>query len=245
VSIPHKGEKFVLADIVVLGAGLAGTLATFELVPQLRSEDRLTLVGQGSIFQFVPSNPWLAVGWRERADVELDLSRVMQRKGVRFITEGAQRVHPGENRIELESGESVAYDYLVIATGPELAFDELPGLGPTAHTQSICQSAHAEQAHAAFEELCRAPGPVVIGAMQGASCFGPAYEFAYVLDTELRRRKLRDQVPMMFVTPEPYIGHLGLDGVGDTKTLMESEFRQRHIAGSGAKQPVIPIHSSH
>jgi sulfide:quinone oxidoreductase len=36
-------------------------------------------------------------------------------------------------------------------------------------------------------------------------------------------------VKMTFVTPEPYIGHLGLDGVGDTKSMMESEFRQRHI----------------
>ena len=34
---------------------------------------------------------------------------------------------------------------------------------------------------------------------------------------------------MTFVTPEPYIGHLGLDGVGDTKGLLESEMRKRHI----------------
>jgi sulfide:quinone oxidoreductase len=66
----------------------------------------------------------------------------------------------------------------------------------------------------------------------GASCFGPAYEFALILDTELRRRKIRDRVPMTFVTSEPYIGHLGLDGVGDTKGLLESEMRERHINGS-------------
>jgi len=65
--------------------------------------------------------------------------------------------------------------------------------------------------------------------VQGASCFGPAYEFALILDTELRRRKVRDRVPMTFVTSEPYVGHLGLDGVGDTKGLLESEMRQRHI----------------
>ena len=69
----------------------------------------------------------------------------------------------------------------------------------------------------------------MVGAVQGASCFGPAYEFAYILDTELRKRRIRDRVPMTFVTAEPYIGHLGLDGVGDTKGLMESEFRKRHI----------------
>jgi len=65
--------------------------------------------------------------------------------------------------------------------------------------------------------------------VQGASCFGPAYEFAFILDTALRRAKKRDQVPMTFVTPEPYIGHLGLDGVGDTKSLLESAMRERHI----------------
>lgn len=218
-----------MAEIVVLGAGLGGTLAAFELVPQLRREDRLTVIGEGVNFSFVPSNPWVAVGWRKPADVQIDLTRVMERKQVRFITEGARRVVPAENRLELENGEVVTYDYLVIATGPDLAFDEIPGFGPAAYTQSVCQTGHAEQAHAAVERLCATPGPVVIGAVQGASCFGPAYEFAFILDTELRKRRVRDRVPMTFVTAEPYIGHLGLDGVGDTKSLMESELRQRHI----------------
>jgi len=218
-----------MADIVVLGAGLGGTLVVFELVSQLRPEDRLTLVGQGSRYHFVPSNPWVAVGWRSRRAIETDLVGVMQKKRVRLLTEGAARVHPAENRIELEGGGSVSYDYLVIATGPDLAFDEIPGLGPAGHTQSICHVDHAERAREAFELFCRSPGPIVVGAVQGASCFGPAYEFALILDTELRKRKLRDRVPMTFVTAEPYIGHLGLDGVGDTKGLLESEFRQRHI----------------
>ena len=34
---------------------------------------------------------------------------------------------------------------------------------------------------------------------------------------------------MTFVTSEPYVGHLGLDGVGDTKGLLESEMRDHHI----------------
>ncbi|MDE2199774.1 MAG: NAD(P)/FAD-dependent oxidoreductase [Rhodospirillales bacterium] len=218
-----------MAEIVVLGAGMGGTLAAFELTPHLGTGDRVTLIGDGPQFRFVPSNPWVAVGWRKTVDVQFDLSRVMERKQIRFITAAASRVMPSENRIELTDGGSVHYDYLVIATGPDLAFDEIPGLGPAGHTQSVCETGHAEQAYGAMERLCASPGPVVIGAVQGASCFGPAYEFAFILDTELRKRRLRDQVPMTFVTAEPYIGHLGLDGVGDTKGLMESEFRQRHI----------------
>ena len=50
-----------------------------------------------------------------------------------------------------------------------------------------------------------------------------------ILDADLRKRRIRDRVPMTFVTSEPWIGHMGLGGVGDSKSLMESELRQRHI----------------
>ncbi len=219
-----------MAELVVLGAGLSGTLMAYELLPKLRrDEDRLTVIGQGARYHFVPSNPWVAVGWREKQDIEVDLDDVMQRKGIRYFGQGARRVLPRENRVELEDGTSVAYDYLVVATGPDLAFDEIPGLGPDGQTQSICHVDHAARAREAFDRFVQAPGPIVVGAVQGASCFGPAYEFAFILDTELRKRRIRDRVPMTFVTSEPYIGHLGLDGVGDTKGLLESEMRDRHI----------------
>ena len=218
-----------MAHVVVLGAGLGGAIAAYEIRDQLRKEDEITVVSKGAIYQFVPSNPWVAVNWRKRKDIEVDLAPVMKRKGINFVPTGASRVVPAENRLELEDGKSIGYDYLVIATGPDLAFDEIPGLGPQGFTQSICQVAHAEQAAAAFEAFCKNPGPIVVGAVQGASCFGPAYEFAMILDTELRKRRIRDKVPMTFVTSEPYVGHLGLDGVGDTKGLLESEMRNRHM----------------
>ena len=218
-----------MAEIVVLGAGLGGTIMAYELLPHLRKGDRLTLIGQGRNYHFVPSNPWVAVGWRGRKDIEIDLAPIMQRKNIRLLDQGAKRVDPAGNRIELNDSTEIPYDYLVIATGPDLAFDEIPGLGPEGHTQSICHVDHAERARVAFETFCRNPGPIVVGAVQGASCYGPAYEFAFILDTELRKRKIRDRVPMTYVTAEPYIGHLGLDGVGDTKGLLESEFRDHHI----------------
>ncbi|MBP6012107.1 MAG: FAD-dependent oxidoreductase [Alphaproteobacteria bacterium] len=218
-----------MASIVVLGAGLGGTLMAYELKTQLREGDKLTVVGQGQTYHFVPSNPWVAVDWRKRESIEVDLAPIFTKKGIDFVTCGAKKVVPAENRIELENGTSLPYDYLVVATGPDLAFDEIEGLGPNGHTQSICHVDHAEKAQQAFAAFVKTPGPIVVGAVQGASCYGPAYEFAFILDTELRRRRLRDRVPMTFVTPEPYIGHLGLDGVGDTKSMLESELRDRHI----------------
>lgn len=218
-----------MSHIVVLGAGLGGVIMAYEMKDKLRPGDELTVVNLGKSFSFVPSNPWVAVGWRKRADTSVDLSAIFAKRGITLRPEGARRVDAKQNRVELNDGSLVAYDYLIVATGPELAFDEIEGLGPDANTLSICQIDHAEKAKSAFDALVQSPGPIVVGAIQGASCFGPAYEFAFILDTALRRARKRDQVPITFVTPEPYIGHLGLDGVGDTKGLLESAMRERHI----------------
>ncbi len=218
-----------MAHIVVLGAGLGGTIMAYELRDRVGSSHSISVVNQGSRFSFVPSNPWVAVGWRQRELVEVDLTRALGRRDIALYPQGAKRLHPHEHRIELNDGTDVSYDYLVIATGPELAFDEIEGLGPDHFTQSVCHVDHAVRAKAAFDALVANPGPVVIGAVQGASCFGPAYEFAFILDKALRDARVRDRVPMTFVTSEPYIGHLGLDGVGDTKGLLESELRDHHI----------------
>lgn len=215
--------------IVVLGAGLGGTIAAYELRGRFRNRASIMVVGNSEDYWFVPSNPWVAVGWREPDAIRVHLPPVMKRHGIGFTAVGAARVLPDQSALELGDGSTLPYDYLVIATGPDLAFDEIPGFGPEGHTLSVCQTHHAADARQRFEELCANPRPIVVGAAQGASCYGPAYEFAMILDTELKRRGVRDRVPMTFVTPEPYIGHLGLDGVGDTKSLLESEMRDRHI----------------
>jgi sulfide:quinone oxidoreductase len=218
-----------MSHVVVLGAGLGGVPAAYELRAKLPKEHKVTLINSASEYRFVPSNPWIAVGWRTAEEISVPLKKYMNKRGVDFIAQTVEEIRPQDNTLRLDNGHDVSYDYLVIATGPRLAFEEVPGLGPDGYTQSICTLPHALTAYAEYQEFLKNPGPIVIGAAQLASCFGPAYEFAMILDTDLRKRKLRDKVPITYVSPEPYIGHMGLGGVGDSKGLLESEFRQRHI----------------
>ncbi len=218
-----------MAHIVILGAGIGGMPMAYEMRALARPEDKVTVISNNPKFHFVPSNPWVAVDWRKRDDIEMDVAPALARKKIDFIGVGAKRLHPEKNEIELDDGRMVGYDYLVIATGPKLAFEEVEGLGPKGHTQSICHVDHAVEAEQQWQKFVQDPGHVVVGAVQGASCYGPAYEFAMIMDTALRKRKIRDRVPMTFVTAEPYVGHLGLGGVGDSKGLLESVMRDRHI----------------
>ena len=219
-----------MGSIVVIGAGLAGMSAAYELREILGKAQDITVIGDGDRFSFTPSNPWVAVGWRKPDEITLKAGEHLAKKGIVFRDDGVARIEADAHRIHTGSGEVIPYDYLLICTGPKLAFDEVPGSGPHGgHTQSVCTTPHALHAWDAYQGFLKTPGPIVVGAMAGASCFGPAYEFAMILDADLRKRKLRDKVPMTFVTSEPYIGHMGLGGVGDSKGMMESEMRQRHI----------------
>lgn len=219
-----------MAHVVILGAGTGGMPTAYEMRAALGKEHQVTVVNASETFQFVPSNPWVGVGWRKRADITFPIRPHLERKGIKFIAEPVTRIDAEGNRLEFNSGEQLAYDYLVITTGPKLAFDEVEGAGPHGgFTDSVCTVDHAEQIYAKFEQLVEEPGPAIVGALPGASCFGPAYEYAAILDTALRRKKVRDRVPMTFVTPEPYIGHMGLGGVGNSQGMMEKELRNRHI----------------
>ncbi len=218
-----------MAQVAIIGAGVGGVPCAFELRKRLDKEHQVILVGSSPYFEFTPSNPWIAIGWRKPEQTRVELTGPLESKGVRWIPQPVDHIDAANKRLTLRTGESLPYDYLVITTGPKLAFEEVPGLGPSGFTQSVCTQDHALHAWERYQEFLKSPGPIVIGAAAGASCFGPAYEFAMIIDADLRKRRLRDRVPMTYVTSEPYVGHMGLGGVGDSKGLMEAEFRQRHI----------------
>ena len=218
-----------MTHIVVLGAGIGGIPMAYEMKELMKKGERITVVSNTDTFQFTPSNPWVAVNWRTRDDITLEMPKIFKKKGIEFTSAGCKKVHPDKNQLELNDGTTLDYDFLVIATGPHLAFEEVEGLGPQGHTHSVCHVDHAIEAGKAYEEFLKNPGPIVIGAAAGASCFGPALEMAMIIETDLRKRKIRDKCPITYITPEPYVGHLGLGGVGDTKGMVESILRERHI----------------
>lgn len=219
-----------MAHIVIVGAGLGGMPAAYEIRALLDKQHRITVVNATDTFQFTPSNPWVAVGWRDRDTVTLPIGPALAKKNIEFVGKAVTAIDAQSNCVTLDGGQELGYDYLVLTTGPKLAFDEVPGAGPHGgHTHSICTVGHAEAFWANYQKFLQDPGPIVIGAMPGASCFGPAYEFSFIVDADLRRRKLRHKVPMTYVTSEPYIGHLGLAGVGDSKSMLESELRGHDI----------------
>jgi sulfide:quinone oxidoreductase len=218
-----------MARIIVLGGSFGGLTAAFELKRLLGKKAEVTVISEDDKFVFIPSLPWLAMGWRKTGDITLPLKSILERKGVAFLHEKATGVDADSSKVVTGTKE-IPYDYLVISTGPYLAYEEVQGLGPDkGHTESIFTLDQAERAYRAWSSFLENPGPIVTGSVQGVSCFGPPYEYAFEIDTELRRRKMRHKVPIVFVTSEPYIGHFGIGGLRNSRRMMEDEFAKRDI----------------
>lgn len=147
--------------IAVDGAGLGGAMMASEIRHAPGTEREVAVASQGTTFAVAPSNPRVAAGCR--AAVAVDLVPVFARRGIALHPQRTARVHPETSQIDLTDGTSLPYDYLATATGPDLASDEVEGLGPQSHLQPVCQLDHAVRAKEAFGASARAPGPMVIG----------------------------------------------------------------------------------
>ena len=112
-----------MAKVVIIGASTGGLPAAYEIRAALGSAHNVTVISDTEIFHFVPSNPWVAVGWRNRKDISFPLRPYLEKRGINFIPEGAQKIDPAGNKVITKAGTVVPYDYLVIATGPKLSFD--------------------------------------------------------------------------------------------------------------------------
>lgn len=216
--------------IVIVGGSFGGLAAAYQLRARLSSRQcDIVLISRDPQFTFIPSLPWVAMGSRSLAQIRFDLKKPLDRKDVEFVHASVSHIDPQARQV-ITSDETYAYDYLVIATGHRSANEAVPGLGPfDGPGHSLMSAPEAEEAGDALRTFLDAPGPMVVGCAPGASCIGPAYEFVFQVDHMLRRRRIRHKVPIAFVTPEPFLGHFGVGGVGKARQFLEGEFEQRDI----------------
>ena len=222
--------------VVIIGGSFAGLTAAYELKRKLTNQVRVTVIDRNDQFVFIPSLIWVPFGWRTAKQITFPLRRSLERKSAEFLQATARRIDPERQVIEISQIDSpdrieeIGYDYLLIATGPHVQFDVVPGLGPHGgFTQSICTIEHAERAGLAWTAFLNDPGPVIVGATQGSACYGAAYEFVFNLEYALRKAGIRDKASVTYVTSEPFAGHFGIGGMKHAPGMTEWFFRHTGI----------------
>jgi sulfide:quinone oxidoreductase len=213
--------------VVVVGASFAGLGAAYTLRAQLPPADRITVIAPSDHFTFAPSLVSAAFG-RSSFSSSFDLEAALTTRDIGFVRAAVQEIRASD-RIVATAAAEFSYDRLVIATGGRPDNQAIPGLAGEFRAASwVVGEDSAMEARNAIRALLDDPGPVVVGAAQGASYLSAAYELALTLDATLRRRQMRDRAPITFVTAEPWLGHLGF-GQTAARAYLEQLFRARDI----------------
>jgi sulfide:quinone oxidoreductase len=216
-------------QVLVLGGNFGGLTAAITLKKALHGDVDVTVMSDRDYFLYNPSLIWLPFGLRTRDDITFKVGPTFEAAGVEFVQKAAAKIEPELNRVVDVDGVNHQYDYLVIATGTVNDWDRVPGVKENAGT--IVTLADAEDSGRRWREFLNDPGDIVIGATQGASCFGAAYEYLFNVSYQLRKAGIKKQVKLTYVTAEPYLGHFGIDGMPTGEFMVDMFMKKESITG--------------
>jgi NADH dehydrogenase FAD-containing subunit len=214
--------------VLVLGGNFGGLTAALAVRHELHGDVDVTVVSASDRFLFNPSLIWLPFGKRTAKDITFPLAPTFEEHGVNFVHGEAIAIDLAQQKVKTNLGEE-SYDYLVIATGYRNDNDVIPGLGRDGNAYGITTLEEATEAGIGWKAFLDNPGDIVVGATQGAGCFGAAYEFLFNTAYQLKKAGLKKQVKLTYVTAEPFLGHFGIGGLPHGESLLGMFLKKEKI----------------
>ena len=215
--------------VLVLGSNFGGVTAAIAIKNDLKGDVDVTVLSDRDFFLYTPSLIWVPFGGRKMDDITFKVGPTFAAHGVEFIQKAAAKLEPDLNQVIDVDGGIHSYDYLVIATGTQVDFNRVEGFRENSTT--IVNPETAAKSAEAWRKFLDNPGDIVIGATQGANCFGAAYEYLFNTAYQLRKAGIKKQVKLSYITSEPYLGHFGIDGMPTGQFMVDMFFKKENITG--------------
>jgi sulfide:quinone oxidoreductase len=195
VSKPH---------VLVLGGGFAALETAFLLRMRAHDAVQITIVSDDDAFLFRPNTIYIPFG-ADPQHFYVELAKPMRRRQIAFERGTVAEVDTDARRVTLADARELSYDKLVIATGAGMSPEEIPGLGEHAATIWTPETMlDLRRRFANLRDAARAGGEqrVLFLVPPDNKCAGPLYEIAFMLETWLRRERVRDKVQIAYSTYE-------------------------------------------
>jgi len=192
-----------MKNLVILGAGTAGTMMANHLHNQLKKPDwQITIVDEREEHHYQPGYLFLPFDIYSPDDIIKTIEEFIP-KNVHLVKHQINRILPNENKIELSGGEELPYDVLIIATGAKIAPEETEGMKGAEWQKSVFDFYTFEGALALRNKLRDWEGGklVVHITEMPIKCPVAPLEFAFLADSFFKHKHMRDKVEITYVTP--------------------------------------------
>ena len=233
-----------MAEIVILGAGTAGTIMANRLARAHASEiargrTRITVVDGDPDHTYQPGLLFIPFGRYSRQGLTRPRREALSSR-VRFLPAAVERVAPEEHAVHVTGHPPIAYDVLVVATGARLVPEETEGLTGPGWRERIFDFYTMDGALALRERLATwAGGRLVVNIVDmPIKCPVAPLEFAFLADAFFRERGMRDRVDITYVTPldgaftKPTCSRTLTHMLGDRGITLVTEFSTGAVDGA-------------
>ena len=200
--------------VLVLGGGMGGIVVANRLRKKLPRRHRVVLIEREANYVFAPSFLWLMIGLRTSEKISRPLSK-LERHGIEMIQGNIKGIDPEKRTVHV-NGKELTGDYVVVALGADLAPENIPSLAEAGH--NLYTLTGAEALRDARLKLRRGRLVVLVSAMP-FKCPAAPYEAAMLLESDCRKRKVRDAVQIDLYSPEP--GPMGVAGPEMSKQVRQ------------------------
>lgn len=186
--------------VLILGGGAGGISVAAKLNRSLN---------QGSIAIVEPSEKhyyqplWSLAGGgvvskEETVKSEADLIP----EGVTWIKENVVSIDPVSKTVSLSHNMTVAYEYLVVATGLKLNWDKIEGLGSNLGKNGICSVYQYDQVDAAAEMIQSFRGGTALFVMPPPpiKCAGAPQKIMYIAENIFKNNGIKHKTKIQFAT---------------------------------------------
>jgi sulfide:quinone oxidoreductase len=192
-----------MKNLVILGAGTAGTMMANHLHNQLKQPDwQITIVDEKTEHHYQPGYLFLPFDMYTPEDIVKSIDEFIP-KNVKLIRQQIDLILPKENKIKLAGGEQLAYDILIIATGAKIAPEETEGMKGAEWQKSVFDFYTFEGSLALRNKFRDWEGGrlVVHITEMPIKCPVAPLEFAFLADSFFKHKDMRDKVEITYVTP--------------------------------------------
>jgi sulfide:quinone oxidoreductase len=191
-----------MRKIVILGAGTSGTMMANHLVKKIPPSWEITIVDQEEIHYYQPGFLFLPFDLYKTKQVKKSINKFIP-KGVELVNEKIDRIDKENDKVLLQNGAEINYDLLIIATGTDIAPQEIEGMLGDHWHKSVFDFYTYEGAKNLRNKLRNWKGGklVVHIAEMPIKCPVAPLEFSFLADSFFINKGIRDKVEISFVTP--------------------------------------------
>lgn len=193
-------------QVLILGGGTAGCALAAQLKGQQGVHD-MCIVEPAETHYYQPAWTFVGAGIFPLAESARPMATTIP-NGVTWVKDTAAEINPESMEVRCGSGKRLSYDYLVVATGLQLDWDQIPGLVETLGKNGVCSNYHPQSATYTWETMqsLKAGNAIFTQPATPVKCGGAPQKIMWLTDDYLRREgRHREDVQISFVLPQKQI----------------------------------------